>query len=159
MVRDVDNSGGVYVANSSTANSSLPNTFVQNDNGFSSGLGKSEQLDVSVEHLDNVQAWCKDISTAIQNEFLPNLDFVHRLVKMSTGTGSRSSLGSSEIEGVQDLTTQLEQAYSAVQQSMKSIATNLDQTGTAIKNIADKYHSVEERNKANAADLGTASAG
>jgi hypothetical protein len=156
MTRDTpDGSGssGIYVAN---AGSPMPISYSTNVAAFGTELAGSEKLDVSVEHLDNVQKWCKDLAEAIKNDFLPNLDYVHSMLKLSSGSSPRSSLGSSDIDGVQDLVSQIEKAYGAVQQSMKAIGENLDQTGTAVKNIADKYTTVEERNQANAGDLGSA---
>jgi hypothetical protein len=127
-------------------------------------LASAEQLEVDVEHLGNIATYLNSVAEAVSAIRDSTLRQAHQLATMGgenqQGTPSASSLGSLEIRPqVEDLARREQSTFTAVDNSLKTVAQNLRKTAEGITGIAEQYRTVEERNAATAADWSRAISG
>jgi hypothetical protein len=128
------------------------------DDNWQADLAGLGQLQVDVEHLDQIKEYLDRVANAIQQDLRPYVYQVNRLATTG-GDDSRSALGGQEIREVEDLSKRIESTFQAVDTSLKSMAEQLQKDGEAVRKIAEKYRSVDQRNAATAMDFMTALGG
>jgi hypothetical protein len=124
-------------------------------------VGGLSGLQVDTAHLDNIASYLNKLVTAIRNDLLPYVEDTNGLLAIDTEQGQASALGS-QIPHVSDddgVATRAKGTYTAVHETLKSMADQFDKSATAVQKIANKYSSTEDRNAATAADFQTSVAG
>lgn len=115
-------------------------------------LAQTENLSVDVEHLENIGAYLDIVVRAIRDDVRPAVYEAHRLARTG-GDGSRSALGGPGFVEAEDLAVRVQNTYTAVDSSLKSIADDLEKVAKAVRDMAERYSTVEERNALTAAEF------
>lgn len=128
--------------------------------GFDSTLASTESLEVDVVHLNNIGTYLTTVADAITAIRDGALHQAHRSAMVggepeggaATGGTGRSALGSPAILEVADLAGRENGTFTAVDNSLKTIAEDLRNVADGVADIAENYRTVEERNAVTAAE-------
>jgi hypothetical protein len=115
---------------------------------FEAALAQAGELNVDVEHLDNIKEYLGVLARAVREDLKPALEMAHHRAKVG-GEGSQSALGSTEISEVMDLSQREESTYQAMSASIQAFADQLEQMAERMGVMSQRYASVEERNALN----------
>ena len=103
--------------------------------GDTGGLGN---LQVDVDHLENIAQYLDTLAAAIRNDLLPYVDSVHDTMVVDLDTGKGSALGSSQIlevgnEADDKLAGRVAGTYHAVHDTLKAMADQFDKASSAVQ--------------------------
>jgi hypothetical protein len=115
---------------------------------FDTALAQAGELNVDVEHLDNIKEYLEVLARTVREDLKPALEMAHHRAKVG-GEGSQSALGSTEINEVMDLSRREDSTYQAMSASLQAFADQLEQMAERMGVMSERYATVEQRNALN----------
>ena len=124
---------------------------------FERRVQKATALQVDVAHLQNVSEYLGLLADGVGRNLMDQLTNAHRYATMGGeakdgqgGAGQRSALGAlgQGFDEADDLAKRELSTYTALHDSLRGIAQDIDAMSRAIADISEQYKTVEERNSA-----------
>ncbi|BCB76252.1 hypothetical protein GCM10022251_25440 [Phytohabitans flavus] len=108
-------------------------------------IARADRVEVNVRHLGNIKTYLADVRGAIP-EYREDFKAADKALRTG-GDQGRSALGSEHIEVVRSMHAQIGRMHEILDNNLKDLAAGLDKTGDAVATLAEKYKSVEARNR------------